>query len=1355
MPKYPRILVVARQTTLGGVVARLLLPRGYRIEVASSAKRTHELIGKQHFDAAVIGLSALATFDSALLDEVRSTIPSLVVLATAVGDADRIALSFPEAAICAAEPLDQEKLLALLESLIPPQTSVHQDACAEPMRFAGCTLDLGSRIFTDAERREVALTRGECALLAVLAGKAGQVMSRAQLRNAMDGGSTNPYDRSVDMLVARLRRKIQPDPAKPQLIVTVQGTGYKFVSPVRKAEAGLAPSTTFSNEGAAKPVERRQLTVLSCQIIGFAALATRSDPEDLESAIRPVYAACGAIIARFGGTMVRALGDGVLGYFGYPKAHENDAQRAVRAALEMLRVVCGIEAAPIGHFRARIGIATGQTLVGELSATGIKEQAAVGEAVNLALHLQKAASAQSLLIAAKTRDLIGRFFQCHEVEPIELEVEHQSAPAWRVVDEIAGIPRFEALRREGMLDLVGREAEVDRLLTSWSQTLRGSGQVVLLTGEAGIGKSRLAIELEERLMPEPHASLQWSGLPHRVEAPMSVLIDELQVAAGFAKADTPQQKLEKIRNIFASLGTAEAELGQSPATVGFGVLTGSPRHLPAAERQPGDATRRSATAAVPLPERSGDDNADGIAVEVTAPALIAELLGLPRKPPDASQLSPHKRKARIFEALLARIAALALRQPVFAVVEDVHWVDPTSLEFFALLVERASAMRLLLLVIGRPEFVPPWAEHSYLTKLTLSRLSRSDSTALVQQVAGGRRIPQSIEADIVSRADGVPLFVEELTKSLLESTDGGGGMARGSASTSIAAIPATLEGLLLTRLDQLACGSEVAQAGAVIGREFSVECLRAITGLDERALTAALDQLVASGLIFRRGLPPETTCIFKHALVREAAYGTLLRERRQALHGSVARTYEERLPETAEAEPELLAHHWREAGDSIRAVSYLLKAAERALQRSATPEALSQLAQARELISKPAESRARLQLELKLEITQARALLAARGYTAPETREAYRGARERCEALGDDAQLPLIIHGQWLGAWMSADHHAALDQARELYLWGERNHDQVGLAMAHSDLGMVLTTLGRLVEARDHLQQALQINKFALPGRPPFVASNVDGRISALSFMQHCLLLLGFPDRAKAAGDEAASLNPQNLYSQVLAAVRVLRTRVFARDPDAVAESSPAVVRLTQQQGYPYFVGTAMIFAGWAQVQLGDVEAGIDVCERGLTQLQNLGGRCWWPLYLALLADCHQHAGDLNHAVAFVEQSLQSVETTGERLWESEIYRLKGKLLERRGDADAAVNCFATALQKARTQQARLLELRAAVSFAALLKQQHRFIEARETLAPVYASFSEGFDFIDLREAKALLDTLAQSLAGAAAHSRG
>lgn len=1280
------LLVVSDQPSLCATIARLVLPLGYGVEIASSRKRARQLIAQRQFVGAVVAPAGLATGEGDLLRELQVSVPRLAVLTDDADHAKRLAVSLPGAMLCRSKPLEHEKLLAFLNQPVP--LGFYSDSTLEQLHFAGCALDVTGRTFLNAEQREVPLTRGEFALLVAFARNCGRVLSRHQLRNAMDGGGAESYDRSIDMLVARLRRKVEPNPTKPQFILTVPGVGYKFIPHVRCGQppTGAPPASRDTGQvpgaGEVPRSERRQVTVLSCQIIGFAALAAKLDPEDLDRAIGPVYAACAAVITRFSGTVVRTLGDSMLCYFGYPKAHEDDATRAVRAGLEISRAIRRIEVAPIGNFRTRIGVATGLMLVGQLKSIGSRDAGGMGEALNLALHMQRAAAAETVVISATTHNLIGRHFECREMLAVKIEDEHYAVPAWEVIAESASIPRFDALRRDAMSEFVGRDAEIDRLRQCWTKACGGSAQVVLLLGEPGIGKSRLLIELQQRLDAE-HAIIQWSGSPHRTDMPMSVLIDELQASARFSLGDSAGQKLAKLQRIFA-------------------------------------------TSAAALPE---------------AMALVAGLLEVPCEvPPQISQLAPPRRKERTFATLLDRIKGLAVHRTVFAVMDDAHWADPSSLEFLSLLLECASTWRLMLLVVARPEFVVPWSEHPCTTTLVLPRLSRLDSVRLVQETARGRRIPQAIEAEIVARADGIPLFLEELTKSVLESStsDGVGGPFSGSPRQTI---PDTLQALLFARIDRLGQGKEVAQIAAVVGREFPLDILKIVGGIEEETLVSALDELVKSGLMFRRGLPPHVSFVFKHALVRDASYEMLTRAKRQKLHDEVAHCYEGHFPEITESQPELLAYHFRQAGNSIKSTNYLLVAAERALLRSASTESLAHLTLARELITSLPESSEQLRLQLQLEVTLARTLLATRGYTAPETRAAYGRARQCCEALGDQHFLPLTMHGQWVCAWVGADHDCALQEARQLYLWGERNNDLVGLTVAHSDLGLTLTSLGRLTEALDHLTHALRINKFVLPGRQPFIASDADGRISTLSYMQHCLLLLGFPDQANKVASEAASLKPHNLYSRALAQTRLLRMHIFARDTEATERGAQELLQLAQQQGYPFFIATANVYTGWALAQQGDVGKGIKACQQGLAQLHGIGVRSWLPFHFALLAECYAQNGDYALAGEAVAGALQAIEATGERIWEAEVLRQKGNLLlHGRCDAATAEACFTAALEVSRLQKAKLLELRAAMCLATMSKINLQVRQAKEVLTSVYYSFSEGFDFVDLREAKLLLE---------------
>jgi class 3 adenylate cyclase/DNA-binding response OmpR family regulator len=881
-----RILVVAQQTALRAAVARVLQPAGYTAEIASGEKRARQLIAEGQFEGVIVAAGALNTGGLALIREMQGLVGKLVVLADGPNEVKRFNRSFPDALVCLSRPLDHEKVLAFLDLKVLGNAAIREpETIPRLLRFERRTLDLAGHVFLDADGRELPLTAAEFSLLAAFVQRPGLVLSRTQLRDALGRGGAEPYDRSVDMLVARLRRKIEPDPAKARFIITVPGVGYKFAARIERIEAIAEPTGNIINPRNERIAERRQLTVLACQILGFAALSDL-DPEDLQSVIRRIYGTCAEVVARFRGTMVRAIGDSLLVYFGYPEAYENDAESAVRAALDLVRVIGKLETPSPRKLRARIGIATGLMVTGDVSIVVGQEPNAVGEALNTAHHLQSAAPAGSVAIAANTRDLIGHFFDCEQLEPVVVEDGYNPLPAWRVVGESMAIGRFEALHRPGMLKLVGREEELERLCRCWSKARCGVGQVVLLTGEAGIGKSRLVTELEERLRNDSHGTLRYSGSPYQSDVPMSALLDELQRSAGIISEDSAPQRLSKLRALF--------------------------------------------------------EGSDPNAIEATA--ILAELFALPPEAgPSIAQLASQRRKERTFATLLARIECIAAHQPLLVIIEDVQWVDPTSLELLALLVERAARLPILVVVVGRPEFVLPWPDHSYLSAFTVSRLSRADCEALIEQIAGDQPLSTHTKSQILGRADGMPLFVEELTKSVLEIRRERHGRRGLTEPNVVHGIPTTLHASLLARLDRLGRAKETARVGAAIGREFSYELLRVVTTTDEPTLSQRLDKLVASGLVFRRGAPSRATFAFKHALVRDAAYGMLLRAQRQKLHASIARSYEGHFPETIDAQPELLAYHWKEAGSVGKAIGYLLAAAERALLRSATTETRAHL----------------------------------------------------------------------------------------------------------------------------------------------------------------------------------------------------------------------------------------------------------------------------------------------------------------------------------------------------------------------------------------------------------------------------
>jgi predicted ATPase/DNA-binding response OmpR family regulator/class 3 adenylate cyclase len=1289
-----RVLVVAGNASLRAAIARMLQSAGYTVEVAATESDARAVIAREKTMAAIV---APAPTDRSLdiARELRPMVVKLVLVARRDDDRKRFRKLLPTADICPWPPRDAEELLRSLGQAAHIAKSGGRQKGAKVIRFEGGAVDLAAHAYIDTDGRELPLTRAELALLSGFLRSPGRVLSRDQLRQMIGGHGVEPYDRSIDMLVARLRRKIEPDRAHPRLILTVAGAGYKFAARPQSIGSLLerTDDSTYQEETGRfrRPAERRLLTVMACQIVGFGGLSSRHDPEDLREVIGVIRTECIRVLARFDGKLVHLLGASLLIYFGYSEAREDDVERAILAGLDLVHAIGGVGDRLGRELRLRVGIATGPVVIGDPDAGGTAEEhGAVGDALNLAMHLQSIANPGTVVIAEETHTLAGQFFNYQKLDPVVVDEGTAPVPAWRVtgVSKIAG--RFDAFRRANMTEFVGRTEDLERLRRSWSQACAGSGRVVLLTGEAGIGKSRLAMAFEQDAVPQ--AVLRFFGSSHRVDASLFTLIDELERAAGFEPGDTSATRSSKL----------DALLARSDARSHEGA------------------------------------------------ACIAHLMGLPVETGKVEQLTPQERKEKTFSALRARIEHMASRHPVLVLIEDAQWIDPTSLDFLGTLVERACGIRVMVLLTARPEFAPPWSGLAHVTGIALARLGRHDAESLIANVAGGKSLPRDVTGQILARADGVPLFLEEIAKTVLES---GVLRPRGEryevTSNMPPDAPKTLRASLLARVDRLGPGKELAQIGAAIGREFSHELLSIVAERPENDLAAALDRLVASGLVLRRGFPPYATYSFKHALVRDAAYDMLPRRRRQRLHASIADALEQRFPETSRTQPELLAHHCREAGYKRKAITYLSTAAECAHLRSGTSEALAHLTQAQELVSTLPDDHERSQLELNLALILGRVFTARRSYTAPETREAYRQARLRCEALANHALLPLIILGQWLGAWSAADHQSALNQAQDLYACGERTDASSVSAVAHMTLGMTLALLGDLVAARRHFEQALQIDRFALPPREPPLFPDTHGRISSVTYLHDCLLLLGFPDQAQrmanhaeAVANETSTSTLSQSYSRALAQNHTLRMHVFRRDIKRVAVVGSALLQLSQEQGYPYFIGTAMIYTGWALAHDGETARGIDLCHQGMVQLRAIGANCWLPRYHALLAECHQQAGDFERGSQAIASALQGLEITRERIWEAEIYRLKGDFLLRAGDLEQAQACFLNAISVARRQRARLLELRAATSLAPLFAQCGKSAKARQMLAKAYAWFTEGFDHADLQQARAVLETL-------------
>jgi class 3 adenylate cyclase/predicted ATPase len=1052
-------------------------------------------------------------------------------------------------------------------------------------------------------------------------------------------------------------------------------------SPTR--DAAQSAANVMSSATTLSPIvdaERRQLTVMFCDLVGSTALSTRHDPEDLREVIGTYHRAVAAIVTGFDGFVAKYMGDGVLIYFGYPHAHEDDAERAVRAGLGTIDAIGRLAIKSI-ELQARVGIATGLVVVGDLIGEGsAQEQAVVGETPNLAARLQTLAAPSSLVIAASTRQQIGELFELEDLGSQQLAGFGERQRAWRVLGESGAVSRFEALR-SGQTPLVGRDEEVELLVRRWQQAKIGEGRVVLISGEPGIGKSRLTVALSEHIGGESHTRLRYFCSPHHQDSALYPFISQLERAAGFARDDAADAKLAKLQATLA------------PA---------------------------------------GDDL-----------ALLSELLSLPCAAAELD-LSPQRKREKLFEALLNQIEAETRQHSVLMVFEDAHWIDPTSRELLDLVVDRVRRLPVLLAITFRPEFLPPWGGRAHVTSLALNRLGERAGEALVHTLAGNAPLTAEMVAEIVDRTDGVPLFVEELTKAVLESAGQGDRVAAvlGAASQTALSVPATLHASLMARLDRLGpSAKEIAQIGAVLGREFGYELIEPVAQRPERELQAALDLLGEAGLLFCRGTPPHASYLFKHALVQDAAYSTLLRRRRQELHARVAAALDEYFRDLVERHPELLAHHLTAAGDTERAVDQWLKAGERAAGRLAHVEAIAHLERGLSLLASLAEAPARDTREIALQLALGVSSIAVKGMGSPVVPQAYGRARELAEKSGDQRQLFQATYGLWQHAGGAGRLTAAHPLAERLMQLALRAADDGLHLQAHHSAWTTRWLAGEMAQAYAHTQEGRRLydaerhrsHRHTYGGHDPGMCARMTGG--------QVEWLLGYPHRAVASSEEAVALAEQlaHPFSRQLALDYAGFVRFNRGEPElglphcATAEALRAEHRLA-------FVIDPLFLRAAAQIAQGaPADAAASIQES--FQPERLA-TFWRPYGLCLWAQALVQQGSFDEALVKLAEGIERIEATGERVWQAELHRGKGLVLLAQNHLDEAQAAFQQAIRTAQAQQAKSLELRAARDLARLWGEQGRRVEARDLLTPVYGWFSEGFDTADLKEAKALLDEL-------------
>ena len=1064
------------------------------------------------------------------------------------------------------------------------------------------------------------------------------------------------------------------------------------LGPQVKTESTHAPLTAAGETSA----ERRQVTVMFSDLVGSTALSVRMDPEDLREVISAYQKCVAETVQRFGGFVAKYMGDGALVYFGYPQAHEDDAERAVRAGLELVAAVSGLKTH--AALQTRVGIATGLVVVGDLIGSGeAQERGIVGETPNLAARLQGVAEPNTVVIAESTRGLVGNLFEVEDLGSQDLKGITGSVRAWAVRRASSTEGRFEAMHATGLTALVGREEELELLLRRWSKAKGGEGQVVLLSGEPGIGKSRLTAALLERLATEPHTRLRYFCSPQRTDSALFPIISQMERAAGFTHADTGQVKLDKLDAVLALASTSKQDA-----------------------------------------------------------ALFAEMLSLlndGRYP--AIELTPQQRRQKTLEALTAQVEALSRANPVLMIFEDVHWIDPTSLEALGRAVDRLRTLGVLLIATYRPEFEPPWIGRPYVTALTLNRLGEREIAAMIDGVTGNKPLPASIRQDIIERTDGIPLFVEEMTKAVLEAGSESASKHTAAAVPSPAlAVPASLHASLMARLDRLGSAKEVAQIGAVIGREFPHALLAAVARKEEPQLRSALDRLIEAGLLFRQGVAPHATYLFKHALVQDVAYGTLLREPRRALHARIAETLESQFAEIAERQPELLARHCTEAGLIEKAVGLWGKAGQRSLERSALVEAIEQLTRALDQIATlpatPALRRERINLQVAL-ITP---LIHVKGYAAPETKSAAERARlliEQAQALGEPPEEPLllfsVLYGFWVANIVAFNGDVARNLAAQFLEFAEKQGATAPLMMGHRMMGISLTMTGDIAKAQAHCDLAFALYDPA-DHRQLATRFGVDARVAVWSYRSLSLWIFGRPDAALADAEHALK-DAREIGQAATLMYALFHTAYFAyfhcRNYAATNVLLHELIALADEKGAAFWKAGGEMLQGCVLAFTGKPSDAVHTITTGLGAWRSTGATLFIPGHLSCLARALAELGQLEDAWRCVGEAMTAMETTKERWCEAEVNRIAGEiaLMSPERDATKAEAYFERALAVARQQQAKSWELRAAMSLARLWRDQGKVQQARELLAPVYGWFTEGFDTRDLKEAKALLEELA------------
>jgi class 3 adenylate cyclase/predicted ATPase len=1042
----------------------------------------------------------------------------------------------------------------------------------------------------------------------------------------------------------------------------VARTGAEATSPVQHREA-----------------EFRQITVMFCDLVGSTQLSEKLDPEDLQRIIDSYRRECSTAIRRYGGEVARYLGDGVLAFFGWPYAHEDDAPRAVHAALEIVSVVTKISESVT--LACRVGVCSGPVVVGEIrNSTASWSMDAVGETPNIAARLQTLAEPDTVLISESTRRLVSATFDLQGLGPQALKGITEPVRAYRVLAAKSAGSRFEAAHAGTLTPLVGRSSELRLLLDRWEKVKEGDGQVILLSGIPGVGKSRLLHELKSHVEEEPHILLHHQCSPYHNQSAFHPVIEQIEQAAHLIAREADADKITKLQ-----------------------------AYLP----------RSTNSSIEPL-------------------LLIANLLSISTENQQhLSELTPQQIKNRTISTLVEMLLAFSVQRPTLCIFEDAHWLDASTLELLELMISRIAHARVLLIVSSRPEFRPTWLAHANVSTHSLTRLSQAEVKTMIRDLLRGGNMPQKLVDQIIEKADGVPLFIEELTSSTLSAP-----LRETLGHTEQPAslrVPETLSDALMERLDRAAPSRRVAQIAAVIGREFSDDLLSAAARIDEEDMQSALSLLEQADIIYRVGISPFVRFAFKHVLLRDAIYDSLLKSKRQQIHADIAAILVHDFPKLVENQPEVLALHYQEAGNHQMAIRYWFESGQRALAHSANVEAIANFRKALQLLNALPETPERIKQEIDIQLALGIPLIAVRGYTAAETREAFSRARTLCLRLGDIPEYFQALFGLWGNHWMCGKNDEALRMADEFLSRSRALSDPVLLMVANRVMGSTLLTLGDFQSSASHFEETIRLST-GREERPLYNLYMVGPRAASLLLLSWDLWILGYPDQALSRVSEALASGKDLGHPYTVAFAHYMTSVVHLLRGDAAhaLESAERSFEMSQEQRFSLYAILSRISRGRAIGELGRLgEARVELTQ-GIDEARRNGVGFMLPMMDSWLADVHTKTGENEYALSFVERALTNIGDVTGRSWEAELHRQRAQILLALDPSKLreAESHLQKSIEVARGQSAKSLELRAATNLAELWRAQGRPDEARALLEPICHWFNEGAETADLKQAR-------------------